>query len=151
MVILWSATSSEPAKQKQREPVLLGLGCVDRPYPKPLLELGDAAKAEVALKKPPKPNEKSRNETLRLGARHLRWDDELRAEATTPSFATLRPSEKAAASCVRPPRTPPRAPPLRPSRTGSRGAYTATYKVTSKVHCPPRGQSTTRKAKEVPA
>src|SRR5918995_2656602 len=133
MVVLWSATSSEPAKQKQLEPVLLGLGWVDRPYPEPILELGNAAKPEVALKKPPVPSEKPRNETLRLGARHLHWEDKLRAEATTPSFATLRPSEEAAASCVRPPRLPPRAPPFRPSRTGSRGTYTAT----SEVHCPP--------------
>ena len=137
MVVLWSATSSEPAKQKQLEPVLLGLGWVDRPYPEPILELGNAAKPEVALKKPPVPSEKPRNETLRLGVRHLHWEDKLRAEATTPSFATLRPSEEAAASCVRPPRLPPRAPPFLPSRTGSRGTYTATYTATSEVHCPP--------------
>ena len=137
MVVLWSATSSEPAKQKQLEPVLLGLGWVDRPYPEPILKLGNAAKPEVALKKPPVPSEKPRNETLRLGVRHLHWEDKLRAEATTPSFATLRPSEEAAASCVRPPRLPPRAPPFRPSRTGSRGTYTATYTATSEVHCPP--------------
>jgi hypothetical protein len=148
MLMLWSPTIPEPAKRKQREPVLPWLGSEDRPYKKPILGPEDAQHPEVSLKKPSEPNEPSRNETLRLGARQFRWRDELCAEVTIPSLATLHPDDEAATSCASPPRPPPRAPPLRPSRTDR--WQRCVHGDADGLRVLPREQQTMRKAEEVP-